>query len=245
VREYERLHGALDDGELDAIARIAGLASGIGRLSYLDDATLGALVREIGLAKDTRVLDLGCGRGFVGRWLLANGYHVDYTAIDESQSALAAVRRSVAGAHCVHGNLLDASGGPFDAIFAVESLWSIDASFAARLRELLATDGYFLATFASLGAMHEARMTTSLDGLAAAGFEVRRIPLPTDHAAMVGRLCASTAIEPPSDPWVRERLVGEAYATLAALRDNEFHYDVMLAKRLDAFRTGDTKSEVG
>jgi SAM-dependent methyltransferase len=231
LHDYERLHAALDDSELDAIARTGGLASGIGRLCYLDDVTLAALVREMEIAHDARVLDLGCGRGFLGRWLLANGYAVEYTAIDGSESALDAVRRSVGGARCVRCDVRDADGGPYDAIFAVESLWSIDEAFAAKLSGMLSPRGRFLTTVASLGDAHAARVSTTVAALTAAGLNVRPFPLPPDHAQTVGRLCASTALNPPRDEWARRRLVDEAYATLAALRNGGFHYDVVLATR--------------
>ena len=229
--DYERLHAALKDEELDAIARIAGLPSGIGRLSYLDDLSLEALAREMGIRDGTRVLDLGCGRGFLGRWLRANRYSVDYTAMDVSASALDAVRRRAPRATCVRGDLREASGGPYDVVFAVESIWSVDGEMAAKIRSLLEIGGRFVITFASLGEGHDGRVTTSLASLDAAGFKARKFPLPADHTKTVGRLCASTTLDPPTDPWVRERLVAEAYATLAALRDQEFRYDIVVAKR--------------
>ena len=68
------------------------------------------------------MLDLGCGRGFLGRWLFANGRRVAYTAMDYCRPALESVRRSVPGADVVWGDVNSTWDGSYEAIFAIESI---------------------------------------------------------------------------------------------------------------------------
>jgi SAM-dependent methyltransferase len=231
--DYERIHASLDDANLDAIAGIAGCRPAIGRLNYLDDATLTALVAKMSLAGGSRVLDLGCGRGFLGRWLLSSGQRVDYTAVDYSQSALGAVRRHLAAARTIHGDLSSLSGNAYDAVFAIESVWSVTSALAARLRTAMVSRARFAASISSLDDSHDDRVDTTVQSLRGEGFEVERLPSAPAHAGTVGRLCAAMLIEPPADAWVRERLTGEAARTLAALRDGTFRSDVLLATSPD------------
>jgi SAM-dependent methyltransferase len=223
VREdYERLHEFLDDENLDAIAGIAGCMPAIGRLNYIDDATLEALVDRMSIADGTRVLDLGCGRGFLGRWLRAHGLRVAYTAMDYCRPALESVRRSVPNAEVVWGDLNSTEDGSYEAIFAIESIWAVDDALAVRLRAALASGGRLAISISSLDASHDRRIDTTVASLRNAGFDVENVAFAAGHSEVVGRLCAALMIEPPTDPWVRERMTSEAVLTLAALRSGTF-----------------------
>ena len=226
--DYERLHEFLDDENLDAIAGIAGCIPAIGRLNYIDDATRAALVDRMSIAEGTRVLDLGCGRGFLGRWLFASGQRVAYTAMDYSQAALESVRRNVPDADVVWGDVNSTWDGSYEAIFAIESLWAAGDALAARLRAVSAPGGRIAISISSLDASHHGRVDTTVASLRNAGFDVENVAFAAGHFEAVGRLCAALMIEPPSDPWVRERMSAEAVRTLAALRDGTFRSDLLL-----------------
>jgi SAM-dependent methyltransferase len=229
--EFERFHAGIDDAYLDAIARTAGCDPPIGRLNFLDDVTLRRIVDAVGLPQRARVLDLGCGRGFAGRWLASRGARVDYTGIDSSAAALAALGRHLPGANAVLGDLRDAQGGPFDAIFAIESFWAIDGDLAARVFGLLHAAGTFVSTVGSCDGSQARRVELTLASLAAAGFETHRLAVSENHAECVGRLSAAALIEPQSDDWIRAVVRGESARTLAALREGAFRYDVFVSRK--------------
>ena len=228
---FERFHAAVGDAYLDAIAKTAGCDPPVGRLSYLDDETLSSIVAKIGLVDGARVLDLGCGRGYLGRWLAARGPRVAYTGLDASASALGAVKRNVPDAVCVHGDLNSAFEGPYEAIFAIESFRTIDDALAARVFGALARGGSLVATIATFDGSQDERVNATRTALSSAGFAIEPISLPPKHGEFVGRLNAAALIEDQPDAWIRESIAGEAMMTLAALRDGAFRYDVFVSRK--------------
>jgi SAM-dependent methyltransferase len=230
--EYERLHAALDDENLDAIAGIAGCVPAIGRLNYLDDATLSLLIERMSIVRGARVLDLGCGRGFLGRWLWAGGHRVAYAAVDYAPSALAAVARGVPGAELFETDLVALSDGPYDAVFAIESVTIVDEALAIRLRAAMAPLGRLAISISSIDPSHDRRVRETVDSLRAQRFDVQYVRFSKAHAETVGRLCAALLIEPPREAWARERLSSEAARVLAALRDGTFRSELLVATAL-------------
>jgi SAM-dependent methyltransferase len=228
--DYERLHASLDDDALDTVAAIAGCRPAIGRLNYLDDGTLTALVDRMNVADGSRVLDLGCGRGFVGRWLLSRGYNIEYTALDYSQAALDAVRLHLGNARTMNGDVYSLRCGPYDAIFAIESVFAVDTQLAKLLRDALVPGGRLAMSLSSLDESHDDRVRLTARSLREASFGVERVAVAADHGEIVGRLCAALLVEPPADPWVRERMTAEALRTLTALREDTFRSEVILAR---------------
>jgi SAM-dependent methyltransferase len=228
--DFERLHAHLRDAELDAIAAIAGCAPAIGRLNYLDDATLERLVSRLDLPDGARVLDIGCGRGFFGRWLLSRGCRVTYTGVDIASSAVNAAARHLALGSVVRGDAYAAAAdGAYHAVVLIESIWSVDEALARRLRALLAPAGMLAIVLTSIDEGHGRRLTETSTSLESAGFAVEAADVSADCAQTAGRLCAAALIEGFEDAWVRERMTGEARAVLAALREKTFRSSLVFA----------------
>lgn len=95
---FRAFHARVDDGLLDRAARAAGCASGIGRLSFLSDALTTQIVGMLALESTSSLLDLGCGRGFLARWLQREGYHGRYLGVDRIAEAIGAARAGVEAA---------------------------------------------------------------------------------------------------------------------------------------------------
>jgi 2-polyprenyl-3-methyl-5-hydroxy-6-metoxy-1,4-benzoquinol methylase len=228
--QFERLHASLRDGELDVIARIAGCDPEIGRLNYLDDATLERLIERLGIHGQTRVLDFGCGRGFLGRWLHARGIEAAYTGIDASASALDAVSRSLPRAAAVLSSGIDV-GGVYDAIVCIESVWAVDSELARAMQQRLSPGGRIAFVLTSLDSSHAARLEATIAALAAAGFDAEITDVSASCVETAGRLSAAMLIEGFQDAWVRERLSAEARHTLAAIRDGGFRSSIVFATR--------------
>lgn len=104
------------------------------------------------LARGHRVLDYGCGMGFLSRHLAAFGAEV--WAADVSPEAVQAANARNRGVAGFHGaRTLDetsAAGERFDRILSVEVIEHLDdenlAGFFARLRDLIAPDGIVVIT---------------------------------------------------------------------------------------------------
>jgi SAM-dependent methyltransferase len=89
------------------------------------------------LARRSRVLEVGCGRGHLARRLAGDGHQVTALdlALDDPTPA--------AGVRWVAGDFLDFDGGPFDAVLFTRSLHHIDPLEQAvdRAATLLAPSG--------------------------------------------------------------------------------------------------------
>jgi SAM-dependent methyltransferase len=226
--DFERVHARLSDAELDAIAGIAGFSPAIGRLNFLDDRTLEQFAMKVGITDGARVVDIGCGRGFFGRWLLARGFDVGYTGVDVAPSALEAARGQLAAASFVCGDAF-AVDGEYDVAVLIESVWSVDEALARHLRAAVARRGTVGVALTSLDASHDARVAETENSLALAGFATKRLDVTMDCEHTAGRLSAAALIEGFQDPWVRERMAGEALAVLAALREKSFRSELIFA----------------
>jgi SAM-dependent methyltransferase len=135
-------------------------ASGVSWYQSVPRASLD-LIRELGIARDTPVIDAGAGASALAGLLAAAGF-TDLTAVDVSARALQAARRQLGGGadriHWIHADLLtwrpDRRYGLWHdrAVFHFLTQPAERAAYLATLRAGLRADGaVILATFAPDG----------------------------------------------------------------------------------------------
>ena len=93
---------------------------------------------------EVRVLDIGCGSGFLAQRLAALGYRGHYTGIDiDDRLGREALNELPFSVEFFHGDVHAFAGGPFDLILSISALEHIpdDAAVLARLRTMLARGG--------------------------------------------------------------------------------------------------------
>lgn len=165
---FESIHQGIEDGRLDHYARAMSHPSGVGRLSHITDDVLSTLLDGIPIRPGMKVLDLGCGRGFLGRWLEWRGLQVHYVGIDFSPSAVESARRNVPRGQVVLGDFQTALElGSFDAVFAIETSGEgmVDADLARAMLGPLADGGVAIATLVSAGRSFQQASEASIEAI--------------------------------------------------------------------------------
>lgn len=230
---FNQFHREADDRLLDQTARDAGCPSGIGRLSLVSDEMLGAILGALHISDESRLLDMGCGRGFFERWLRWRGSAVRAVGIDRAPDAIAAARKHAAAADFITADYrTHRFDEPFDAVLALEAAASgaIDAATVAAVRAALRDGGRFALTAASLDGKHEARLNGARGHLArsfpqfeiadatqtVAGFAERL------YRAWLGTAGWSAAIQP--------RIEAQAREVLGAIERGDFHYVIVTGR---------------
>lgn len=108
-----------------------------------DERTSHGIVISL-VGRDQRVLEVGCGSGYVSRHLVERGNHV--VGIDIDPDAVNAARQVIAEVHCCDLDIVDASSvvsGPFDVIVLADVLEHVrdPDRVLADLLGVLAPDG--------------------------------------------------------------------------------------------------------
>lgn len=130
---------------------------------------LAAHIRALGLPADARVLEIGCGTGFVGEGLIGRLPLAHYTMTDIAPGMLDRARRRFAGADKVEFALMDGAApdrdGPFDLICSSLAMqWLPDLGAAVmRLRGLLTAHGRLVFTTLAAGSFAEWRAAYGAD----------------------------------------------------------------------------------
>ena len=120
-------------------------------------------IRALGLPADVRVLEIGCGTGFLGEGLIGHLPFAYYRMTDIAPGMLDRARRRFEGADKVEFALLDGAApdrdGPFDLICSSLAMqWMPDLGAAvARLRGLLSARGRLVFTTLAQGSFAEWR----------------------------------------------------------------------------------------
>ncbi len=172
---------------------------------------LAARIRGLGLTEDARVLEIGCGTGFLGEGLIGRLPFAHYWMTDIAPGMLDRARRRFAGTDKVDFALMDGAApdrdGPFDLICSSLAMqWMPDlAAAVARLRELLSARGQLVFTTLAAGSFAEWRAAygaaepgtpdyPSADALRALGLDVSVETVAHDYADAPDFLRALKAI---------------------------------------------------
>jgi SAM-dependent methyltransferase len=230
---FRRFHQDVDDALLDEAARIAGCASGIGRLSLLSDDLLGEILEHLHASDASRILDIGCGRGFLERWLHRHGKHVRAVGVDRAPEAIAAAKALAPDAQFVEADYRSHRfPEPFDTVVALEIATSgaIDGSLVAAVRSALREGGGFAITAASLDGKHEERLEAARAQLAQhfAAFELLDSTQPAAEFAV--RLYGAWLQIESWSPTIRPRMEAQAREVLDSIERGDFHYAIALGQ---------------
>lgn len=232
--QFRALHAGVGDALLDEAARMAGCASGIGRLSLLSDEMLARISARLGLREDRRVLDIGCGRGFLERWLRYAGCAARATGIDRAPGAIAAARR-----HCPEAEFMEADyrtqafEPEFGAVAALELSASgkLPAALLTATARALCEGGVFCFTAASLDGRHEQRLNDAEPALRERFSDVEILDATRDAGAFAQRLYGACLQIDQWNPEIRPRIVEQAHAVLEAIDRGDFHYAIAFGRR--------------
>lgn len=231
--QYREFHKHVDDGTLDLYARHCGSPSGIGRLCLLDDRVLAEIVRAAEVSSRERVLDIGCGRGFLARWL--RWYKVDcrYVGVDDVPEAIAAARRNAPNGEYHHTQLDTlALGQSFDRVFALEAApcGLMEPDLAEVIGDHLESGGRFVTTLLSLDGDHESKVLHSIEALQRHlnVEEVRDLSLQVKEFAST---MYSAFLLGTWDNAIKSNMCMEAARVLHAIESGAFNYTMLTGTR--------------
>lgn len=227
---FRQFHREVDDVLLDRAAAAAGCASGIGRMSLLNDAMMAGFIGPLGLQPQTRLLDLGCGRGFLARWLHRNGTPVRFTGIDRAPEALNAAERLVSGAEFIEG---DYRTYPFnesyDAVTSIEVAVSasMDKAVLDTIRLRLHEGGLYALTAASADGKHDERVANLRDLLRQRFSSFEILDATAEAAAFTKRLYTALVEIDEWSPLIAPRIRSQADRVLSSVARGSFAYTIV------------------
>lgn len=227
---YRQFHRNVDDSLLDQAARSAGCPSGIGRLCLLGDAMLEALTVGLELNAETSLLDIGCGRGFLERWLQHVGSRARVTGIDRVPEGLAAARALAPGALFIEDDYRTHQFAErFDTAVALELAISgkIDESLIAALRACLREGGRFAVTSASIDGRHAERLDAAVTHFRRYFPEFEVVDHTLEAAAFAKRTYGAWL---GIDTWgqtIQRGMHDQARKVLNSIERGEFHYAIV------------------
>lgn len=232
---FESLHRLLDNAHLDEIALRCRVPSRIGRLSLTSDTILQALRRRLRERKVRTVVDLGCGQGFLGRWLACYEPEIAYVGVDRSRAALAKAAQALPHATFVRSDFTkNRPEKTFDAVVVLDSLFadSIDADLARSFAAMLGPGGMLFVGVTTLARRHAELLAGSLKTLRSEGFKGRcrrwRGTVETGTLEMAGAWLSPNLWPDEIEPIFQE----EARHVIEAIRFGTFAYVTIDAIKL-------------
>ncbi|MGZ3504821.1 MAG: class I SAM-dependent methyltransferase [Vulcanimicrobiaceae bacterium] len=225
-----QFHNLVDDRLLDHVAEGAGCASGIGRMSVLSDEDMAVIANAVQSALRSNVLDLGCGRGFAGRFLRQGGYTGRYVGVDRIVAALEAAQRNVPDGEFEEVDFRERRWEcQFEAVLALEVTRSgqLDEPLVQGIASALRPGGSFAITIAST----DGRMAARLDDtriLCERYFARVEITDTSAGSARFAKRFYRAILEIDEwEPFVKQSLHGEANRVLRAIDEGRFEYAVV------------------
>jgi SAM-dependent methyltransferase len=226
----QQFHSLVDDGLLDDVAVGAGCASRIGRMSVLSDDDMLAIVSAISPAAKSDVLDVGCGRGFAGRFVRRRGYSGDYTGVDRIAAALEAARRNVPDGEFEEADFrVHRWERQFDAVLALEATRSgrLDEPLVQGVASALREDGRFAVTIASVDGELQARLPHARTLCERYFASVVIANISARSAQFAERFYRAMLAIDAWEPFVKESLHREAAMVLRALDERRYEYAII------------------
>ena len=201
-------------------------------MCLLDDAAVQAIVERCAIRNATRVLDLGCGRGFLGRWLDANGIAAKYTGVDRVADAVEAARRHVPAGTITQGDFRAMQTLPgYDAVVALEVVvdGTVDGALLESAAMALTRNGRLALTVASLDGRHDERLT-ELANVAERRFASAALEDWTQRVRPFAQRTFEWWSNARWHPEIREKTAREARAAIDSIAQSRFHYAVLFAR---------------
>jgi|GEM_PF-4788405 len=227
---FEAIHSLIDDQSLDFCAFEAGSISGVGRMSHLSDELLDMLVQEYAIGQNSRVLDIGCGRGFLARWLQWRGLHVRYVGVDFSACATRAAQRFIPKGTfvCEDYRTLELPER-FDVAFAVEMVFGdgLDEQLVRALLQHIDRGGVALATLAAFKSPLDTLISKSVEAAKTAGARVAVRDLTPQTLGFAKRL-TEVSLEFGYGPKSLEELArAECLTVLRTMEEGRYGYALL------------------
>lgn len=196
------------DRVLDDYARHCGLPSGIGRLCLLDDRVLGKIVETVGIPPRSGVLDIGCGRGFLARWLLWNSLSCRYVGVGSATA-------------------VPAGGAKYERIFALESAPGVVSNSLARcIGQNLHAGGRYVITLASFDDAYAGNISQSCARLRRETASVRALDLTQQVREFASTLYSAILMGRWAMP-AKAHVLDEAARALHAVESGAFNYTLL------------------
>ncbi len=233
---FRTFHARVDDRLLDRASAKAGGATGIGRLSLVDDVLAERIVDALALGSDARLLDLGCGRGFVARWLHARDFGGHYIGVDRTPEALAAAHRLALGTRYAF-EIADfrsfRPATPVDAAIALEVTASgaIDEPLLDAIAAALRPGGHAALTIANLDGAHADRLARGERAMRERFAEVERIDATTQSAAYARCMYQAWLDIHGWDEAIHPRMAAQAHEVIDAIDRGAYNYAIAFGTR--------------
>lgn len=233
---FDAVHRDFPAYRLDECARRVGYPSGIGRLSYITDDLLDELVRTLRVVDESRVLDLGCGNGFFGRWLRHHGIRSSYTGVDCSTAAIESARRLVPDGTFVIADLTTyRSNTTMDVVCTIEAIKGgvVTPEVARALLSPLGAGGRAFATMVDLDGRLSLKASESLASVHALGATALYTDVTERVRASAAAFAQALSEEHTvSNSVIHEDARGEAARVSKAIEEGHFGYGVIVVSNV-------------